>query len=268
MKTIYFDGKKVAREIENEVRAKVVALAKKGIKPKLTTIIPDRYQPALKYTQIKETACERVGIEFEVYKIAIGKDNLFVVNLIKSLGKDKSIDGLMIQLPLPDRRKVYNLEMILSAIDSKKDVDGLKKVSKFAHPTSLAILRALKVGEKATGINAKKVAVVGAKGMVGAKTVKLLSNNNYEVIKVDRESGFKEAVNADAIVSATGRTNVVGAKYVKEGVILLDVGYPNPEFSPETIKKASFVTPVPGGIGPLTVAFLLENLLKAAYNRQ
>jgi methylenetetrahydrofolate dehydrogenase (NADP+)/methenyltetrahydrofolate cyclohydrolase len=205
----------------------------------------------------------------DIYFLTEKSTKDIVLTLIDSLNKDETINGVMIQMPLPENLKDNKAELIKS-IDQEKDVDGLRENSKFLHPTSRAIIEI--IDNAKSEINLKDdltYVVVGATGMVGAPLSKELKKKGLRVIECDNKTRDLKAqtLKADILVSATGVHDLIREDMVGNGVSIIDVGYPKGDVDFDTVsKKSSFITPVPGGVGPVTITCLLENLVEACYN--
>lgn len=269
---IIFNGKHFASKKEEELVKKVKTLRTKGVVPKLETILSGNNKGSQLYVKLKKAAGDRIGAEVNVYKISYRKrdQNLFITQLIKSLNKDESVHGIMVQLPLQDNIRQYTKE-ILSTIASEKDVDGQRDKSPYLPATAKAVLSIVEEAKRAVGINKPNnetsVVVYGAKGNVGKPLVRNLRKLGYKVITNDVSRGIKptKLEGADILISATGRPNLIRGSMVKEGSLVIDVGSPKGDVAfNEVVGKASFITPVPGGVGPVTVVSLLENLVEAA----
>jgi len=262
---IIFDGKKFVKDREVALRIRIAGMG--GVKPKLASILAGNDPASTLYVNLKKKAAERVGAEVEIYTIhdRIGPDH--IVRLIKYLNADSQTHGIMVQLPLPKRLR-ENQNEIIGAIAPNKDVDGLRADSPFVHPTSLAALQILAFAESWLKRKIKKLAVVGASGMVGRHVVAEAVHLGYKIQKFTSLNKGQLRVRgsaADAMITATGKPGLIKADMVGKGVIVIDVGSPKGDVDPAVSKKAGFITPVPGGVGPVTVFCLLENLVTAAY---
>ncbi len=260
---VLFDGKSFASKKEKEVKKKIERLRELGVVPKLASILIGDNPASKLYVGLKKKAAERVGAELDIYflpeKTKVGE----IMQLIDSLNTDETVNGIMIQLPLP---KVFeaNKEEIVERIDSNKDVDGLKKESLFVHPTSKAVIQILEFAKDEVEVSVKKVCVVGSTGMVGAPLVKELKRLGFDVLECDTNTPDikQKTLEADALISATGVPGLITQDMIKGGAIVIDVGSPKGDVDFDKIKEvASFVTPVPGGVGPITITSLLENLI-------
>ncbi len=264
MQTIIFNGRKYAAKKEEKLKEKVKQLNKRGIRPKLVSILVGDNQASRLYISLKKQAAERVGVELEVKEFTSNVSSSKIVRKIENLNQDASINGIMVQMSLPDSLKPKTKE-IVNKISLDKDIDALGKDSPFIQPTVKAILQLIKLAKG--NRTKKKVVVVGAKGMVGRPLVKELRKENYPVIECDKETKDLKlkTKKAGILVSATGVCDIIKGNMVREGAVVIDVGAPKGDVSfKEVAKKASFITPVPNGVGPLTIAYLIENLVLAA----
>ena len=279
MDTIVFDGREFAANKVMGLKIKSFELLCRGVKPKLVSILIGDNEASKLYLSMKQKFAEKVGAEVEIYEIGLRKDIDYVVRLIKYLNTKEDVHGIMVQLPLPPRLKNYTDE-IINSIDPAKDVDGLREDSPYIHPTVLAVLQIIEIARKYTKIKKIKnlphsdgkkhevVCVIGASGMVGKPLVKELRKRGFTVLEADEKTKeLKEiARKAKIVISATGIPGVIRSKTVRKGgVVSIDVGSPKGDFNYEEIKRKSmFITPVPGGVGPVTISCLLENLIQAA----
>ena len=269
--TIIFDGKAFAEKKEQTIKSKVQKLKEKGINLRLVSILAGDDPASILYTKLKKKAAERVGIEFEIIRFGSDESIHRIKKVIFQLNKDSNVHGIMVQLPLPEKLK-FNTREVIEAITPEKDVDGMREDSKFVPATVKAVLAILKVAkvDKAlpAGRQVDKIAVVGSEGMVGKPLVKELKGMNYDVFEVGKKSkefsyeAMKHFSDIDVLVSAAGVPNLIKPDMVKDGAVVIDVGSPKGDVDfPSVSKKASFITPVPGGVGPVTVISLLENLV-------
>lgn len=261
--TIIFDGREFALAKENKLKGEVVILRSKGTIPHLASIIIGEDPASKLYVGLKKKAAERIGAELDIYYLPEKTETADILHLIDSLNRDQNIHGIMVQLPLP-RGLTSKKDQIIDSIDPEKDVDGLRGDSMFLHPTSKAVVDILKDAEEKFNTKPKVICVVGSTGMVGAPLVKELKNENYTVIEVNATTkDLKSKLSqADVVISATGVHGLIKPNMVKSGVIAIDVGSPVGDFDPSVSGKAKFFTPVPGGVGPITISCLLENLVE------
>jgi len=274
------DGKVVSEALYSRLQGEVAALKEKGIHPRLVIILVGDDQASLAYVRSKRKASERVGIIAEV--LTYKPDDLTTQKLIAKiheLNLDKSVNGILVQLPLPAH--IFTPE-ILKAIDPKKDVDGFtaynlgkmfisKDFEDLAPCTPLGVIRMLEYyGILFEGRNA---VVVGASNIVGKPMAAMLLNRRATVTVCNSRTKNLAAhtKKADLLVVAVGKIGLISADMVKKGAIVVDVGINRDENGKlvgdvdfdGVSKKASFISPVPGGVGLMTVACLMENVFKA-----
>lgn len=264
---IIFDGKTYSLKKKELLRAGATLLREKGIIPHMATILIGDDSASSLYVDLKKKFIEEIGCQLDVYKLSSKVGMEEVQLLINTLNEDDTVHGIMIQFPLPSSLQNSKFE-ILNSISSNKDIDGLKDNSKFIHPTAKAVTEIMSLAVNETATEIKTVCVVGSDGMVGKPLVKQLSVLGYKVISADKDIDTDTlqglTLQSDAIISATGVINLIGPEIVKDGQILIDVGAPFGDISPQAEDKAGFLTPVPGGVGPVTITCLAENLLLAA----
>jgi methylenetetrahydrofolate dehydrogenase (NADP+) / methenyltetrahydrofolate cyclohydrolase len=254
--TKILDGKEIAGEIKSDLARKIAKLSRR---PGLSAILVGDDPASSMYIGLKEEACKEVGIDFHKYTCGKSDSKESVLEMIDFLNKDKTIDGIIVQLPLP---KGFDTDEIIGAIDSQKDVDGF--VSKnIIPPTINAVIELL----KATGeeLENKKTLIIGKSDIfISGMDGYLKSELSVKDIKVEHQIP-KDSNKYDVIVIALGRAGVLKETDVKDGVIVIDVGINSVNGKTvgdvdESVKeKAGYLSPVPGGVGPLTVALLLHN---------
>jgi methylenetetrahydrofolate dehydrogenase (NADP+)/methenyltetrahydrofolate cyclohydrolase len=267
---IIFDGRAFASQKESLLKLRVEKLKKKGKIPRLASILVGDNSANKLYVDLKKKAAEQIGVELAVYYLSHNKKTDEILKLIGSLNEDQGVDGIMIQLPLPEGLS-KDKGRIISAIDNRKDVDGLRVDSPFLHPTSKAVVEILDRAKLMLGKNPETVCVIGATGMVGRPLVKELKKKKYKVIECSSETKnlADKTREADVLVSAIGKADLLKGEMVKDGAVIIDVGSPRGDVQlNEVVKKVSFVTPVPGGVGPVTIACLLENLVEACQEKK
>jgi len=253
---IIFDGRKFASEKEEALILKVLALRQKSITPHLVSIIVGDDPASHLYVGLKKKAVERIGGEATIVSLSASTSLDKILEVIEFYNNDPEIHGIMIQLPLPKNLQDSKFK-ILNSISPVKDVDGLRDDSKFIHPTAKAVMDILDFANGGLDMSKKLTCfVLGKDGMVGSSVVKEFKKKNYK---------FAEKIeDADILVSATGDPKIITEDMIKKDAIVIDVGSPVGDCDLDI--KASFVTPVPGGVGPVTISCLLENLIKACYN--
>lgn len=271
------DGKKIASKIEKEAAKQVVFLKKKGITPKLAVVLVGQDKASLTYINRKNQAAARVGVDFTLHQFPknITKEDL--VMAVKEIQKDPKLTGLIIQLPLPER--LYKSE-VLNAINPAIDVDCLTdanigklvmKTNLIEPPTPWAVIKTLK--EIRFNLVGKNATIVGAGALVGKPLSIMLVNELASVTTCNSHTKNlkNKCLEADVVISAVGKQNLITADMIKKGAVVIDTGivYVNGkmqgdvDFIPVS-KKSSYITPTPGGIGPITVAKLLLNTVTCA----
>lgn len=258
MTPIIFDGKKAADNLLNDVTRKIVS---NNLDLKLVTLLVGENKASRIYTKMKQKAAIRVGAVMEAIELPEDVSAEKIKEIIGQLNEDNSVSGVMIQLPLPDGLRKKTNEVI-HTINPEKDVDGLRKDSPYLSATVSSINRIFIDAKSKSLIDEDSVvAIVGSEGEVGSEAKKLYSN--YKLICIDIGDDINQIKDADVVISATGKQDIVSADHIKEGSVLIDVGAPKPEFEKSCYEKCSFYSPVPGGVGPLTVASLMKNLLSS-----
>ena len=275
---VIFDGKKLAAEKE-KILAKKVAEFKRatGIRPKLVAVMVGENEASKIYLRKKSEAAIRVGMEMEIFKLNEAEE---LIKLIREKNKDKKTHGIMIQLPMEmqnSKCKSQNENLkfkILLAIDPLKDVDcltpenfGLLAMGKprFLPATVKAIMEI--IHDSCFMIYASRVVIVGASNIVGKPLALCFSNlgATVTICRSKTKNLEKYTRQADLLISATGVPKLIKKEMVKKNAVVIDVGSPVGDVDFENVSQiASFITPVPGGVGPLTVVCLLENVFQAA----
>lgn len=251
-----FDGKGFAKTIEESVAARVSVME---IKPKIVSILVGNDPASVLYTGLKQKAAERVGIDFEVVRLkSVTKEQ------VKTIAEREDVTGLMIQLPIPNLQGP-TLQGILSVIPYDKDVDGLRyPYSGVVPPVVVAILKVIdKIAEnQKLDIRNQKIVVVGAAGFVGSGVVSELAKLGLTVVGVERGDDMEVIKTGDVVISAVGEEGIIKPEMVKVGAIVIDVGAPKGDMTNGVYQKASVSVEVPGGVGPVTIACLMENGLR------
>ncbi len=259
------DGRKLAFKHQQKVAEKI---SKLKTRPKMVSILIGSDPPSLLYTKMKQKKATEVGIDFQALRIPVTESFNSVVELIKKLNNDPEINGIMIQLPIPQEfLKGQSQDELLDLIDGKKDVDGLTGKGRFLPAVVRAVMEILE--DEKVVLEGKNTVVLGASKLVGKPIFEQLTQKNAIAKICDKNTQNQEEIikNADIIVAATGVVHLVKGDMVKEGVVVIDVGAEkvgdkvlgDVEF--ETVAlKASKITPVPGGVGPVTIICLMENV--------
>lgn len=287
------DGKKISNDIKEEIKVEVQKMKDNGEKvPHLAAVLVGDDGASLTYVGSKVRSCERIGFESTLVKMSNTTTEVELLNKIKELNEDDNIDGFIVQLPLPPQ---INEQKVLLAVDPNKDVDGFHPtnfgkmaldMSSFIPATPFGILELLERYKVET--NGKHTVVIGRSHIVGRPMSILMSRkgwpgNSTVTLTHSRTENLSEITKqADIIISALGVPEFVKADMVKDGVVIIDVGITRvPDAShpkgyvikgdvdfENVSKKASFITPVPGGVGPMTIAMLLKNTLLAREQRR
>lgn len=275
------DGKAVASEVRSEVAGQVSDLKRRGVSVRLDVILVGENPASVTYVRNKENDCAEVGIESRVHRFSEDVSQEELSRLIAELNADGGVSGFFVQLPLPDHIEGTAL---LPEISPEKDVDGLGPLSAgrlalgmpaLSPCTPHGILQLLK--RSGIGIEGKEAVVLGRSNLVGKPAAQLLLGENATVTVCHSRTRDLPAVTrrADILVVAAGKRGMVGAEYVRDGAVVIDVGIHRKEGGGltgdvdfEAVEpKASAITPVPGGVGPMTRAMLLYNTVEAARER-
>jgi len=271
------DGKKLANEIRQGLKKRVENLKKKGIIPKLAIILVGEDSASKVYINMKMVSGKEVGIQTELHKFPENVKEAELINLIQKLNNDEKVHGILVQLPLP---KHINENRVIEKISPEKDVDGLTSINMFrllfkdeflVPCTPKGVIKMLDYHK--IDLTGKNAVVVGRSKIVGKPMALMLLNRNATVtVCHSKTKDLKEHTKeADILVVAVGKAKLITKDMVKEGAIVIDVGINRVEgklcgdVDFENVKDvASYITPVPGGVGPMTVAMVLENTLIAA----
>lgn len=264
-----FNGRLVSRQKEEDLKNLIDKIRKKGVIPKLVSIQVGDDKASNLYLSLKQKAAYRVGAKVEIIKFDEDIKLRQIIKLIKNYNKNNNVHGIMVQLPLPPILKTKTDE-IISTIIPEKDVDGMRDDSPFLTPVTKAVLLAIKDALNIVRPPLKeaplKVVIVGYTGFEGARIYKVLKDKGYQIegANLKTKNLGEKTIKADILVSATGVAGLISGDMVKRGAIVIDVGAPKGDIrTDEIINKASFISPVPGGIGPVTISCLLENLVGA-----
>ena len=272
------DGKAVSLKVKESVKVRADELNKFGVEPTLAVVLVGEDKASQTYVRAKEKACNEYGIKSVAHRLSENTTQNELLALINVLNLDDSIHGILVQLPLP---KHIDTNVVLAAIDPQKDVDGFHAVNVgklvsgldgFVPCTPLGVMEILKeYGIDVAGLNA---VVIGRSNIVGKPMANLLLNASATVtVTHSKTKNLKEICkNADLIVAAIGKPFFLKADMVKDGAVVVDVGINrlddgrlvgDVDFE-EVAPKCSYITPVPGGVGPMTIAMLLNNTILAA----
>ena len=274
------DGKKISQEIKDEIKAEI---ERDGIKACLAVIIAGSDPASQVYVKNKKTACEYCGIRSLSYELPEDTKEDELLALIKKLNEDPEVDGILVQLPVPEH---IDEDRIIEAIDPAKDVDGFSRRSVgalsigsngFVSCTPAGIIELLK--RSGIEMEGKECVVMGRSNIVGKPMAMLMLRENATVTVVHSRTRHIEDVcrRADILIVAIGKPRMITHDYVKDGAVIIDVGIHRLDPGNNGGRKlcgdvdyedveplASYITPVPGGVGPMTIAMLMKNVLKSA----
>ena len=272
------DGKAVSASVRSDVTLEVKELAKQGITPGLAVVIVGDDPASRKYVNNKKKACAQTGIYSEEYALPATTSQKELMDLVEKLNNKKDIHGILVQSPLPSG---LDEEAVVEAINPEKDVDAFHPANvgrimignfHFLPCTPAGIIELIK--SQNVDIEGKNCVVIGRSNIVGKPMAMLLLHNNGTVtICHSKTKNLNEICkNADILVVAVGKPKFVTADMVKEGAVVIDVGMDRDENGKlcgdvdfENVEKiASYITPVPGGVGPMTISMLLKNTVTAA----
>jgi len=275
------DGKKLSDKIRANVKEDVKSLQKKGITPGLAVVLVGADPASAAYVNMKSKACKEAGIYSIAHEMpeSISQEN--ILEIITMMNKNPNIDGILVQLPLPSH---IDTTAILEAIDPRKDVDGFHPynvgrvvagLDGFIPATPYGVMELLK--EYNINPQGKNVCVVGASNIVGKPMATLLLNANatVDICHIYTDDLKKHTLNADIICVGVGVVNLIKEDMVKDDAIIIDIGINRLDTGKlvgdvdydNVAPKCSYITPVPGGVGPMTIAMLLQNTIKSACKR-
>jgi methylenetetrahydrofolate dehydrogenase (NADP+)/methenyltetrahydrofolate cyclohydrolase len=284
------DGLKISSDIKKEIKDEISLIKQRGDRvPSLSIVLVGNHSASSIYVNAKIRACEEVGINVELISL---NDNILEVellDLIRKLNNNKSLDGFIVQLPLPDQINVQN---VIDSINPDKDVDGFTNdnigsitsdIKKLLPATGLGVMTLIE--RYKIDLESKSCAILGSSRNVGAAIAQMLMQREEVTVTVcnSKTKNLKNITKkADLIISAVGKPNLVTSDMVKDGVVIIDVGISRVRDKSKksgskivgdvdydnVFAKASMITPVPGGVGPMTIASLIQNTLKAHKNNE
>ncbi|WP_164218080.1 bifunctional methylenetetrahydrofolate dehydrogenase/methenyltetrahydrofolate cyclohydrolase FolD [Virgibacillus sp. YIM 98842] len=271
-------GKDLAAELKGQMKAEVSKLNDNGISPQLTVILVGNNPASKSYVKGKKKACNETGIDSEVIELSSSITENELLQKIEALNQNDSVHGILVQLPLPEHIRE---QKVIDAISPDKDVDGFHPVNigrmmtgtdTFLPCTPYGIITMLK--SKNIPLKGKHAVIIGRSNIVGKPVGQLLLNEDATVTYCHSktENLKKYTQQADILIAAAGKAHFVNEGHIKEGAAVIDVGINRMENGKltgdvdfEKVKeKASYITPVPGGVGPMTIAMLLKNTIKSA----
>ncbi len=272
------DGKKVSAKVRKNLKLEVDNLKKEGIKPKLAVIMVGDDIASKVYVRNKNKACEEIGIEYEEFLLNTDTTMEELLNVIDNLNKNQNIDGILLQSPIP---KHLDINKAFRAILPEKDVDGFHPINAgklsigekcFVPCTPHGVVKIME--EYNIETEGKNVVIVGRSNIVGKPLIQCMLKKNATVTVCHSKTKNLEEFTkkADILIVAIGKPKFITENMVKEGVVVIDIGINRNEEGKlvgdvdfdNVSKKASYITPVPGGVGPMTVAMLMENVVEAA----
>lgn len=271
------NGKELAKKVRENLKIECENLKKNGINPKLAVIMVGEDSASKVYVKTKSNACMEIGIEYEEYLLQDNITQKELINLIEKLNNDDNINGILLQSPIP---KHLDIDEAFGTISAKKDVDGFNPINvgklllnqdTFVSCTPYGIMKMFE--EYKISLEGKNVVIVGRSNIVGKPLMACCLNKNATVtVCHSKTANLKDKTKeADVLIAAVGRPNFITSDMVKDNAVIIDVGINRDENKKltgdvdfENIKeKASYITPVPGGVGPMTVAMLMNNVIKA-----
>ena len=274
------NGKELAKKIRGELKIEVDELRKKGIIPKLAVIMVGNDKASEVYVRNKSKACNEIGIEFEEFLLDSNIKQEELINLINDLNARKDIHGILLQSPIPEH---LNIREAFNTIDYAKDVDGFNPINVgklsigedcFISCTPHGVVKMLE--EYNIPVEGKRAVIIGRSNIVGKPLIQCMLNKNATVTVCHSKTKNIEEITreADILIAALGKPKFVKADMVKENAVVIDVGINRNEEGKlvgdvdfeNVSKKASYITPVPGGVGQMTIAMLMSNVVKAAKN--
>jgi len=277
---VYIDGKAIASQIKDELKETVAALCGRGRQPCLAVIQVGDDPASQIYVRNKKKACEYIGIKSLSFELGGETREEELLTLIRQLNADRRVHGILVQLPLPDQ---IDKDLVIKTIAPTKDVDGFHPISTgnlllgaegFLPCTPAGVIQLLKRSE--ISIAGKECVVVGRSNIVGKPMALLLLQENGTVtVAHSGTANLKEVTRrADILIAAMGQPVFITEEYVKEGAVVIDIGIHRDDSNQlcgdvdfaGVVSKVSAITPVPGGVGPMTVAMLMYNCVKAVKN--
>lgn len=272
------NGKELAKIIRGELKKKVDELKLHNINPKLAVIMVGSDKASEIYVRNKSRACEEIGIEFEEFLLDEKTTQKELIDLIENLNVRDDIHGILLQSPIPDH---LDIREAFDKIDYKKDVDGFNPINvgklsigedSFISCTPYGVVKMLEAYN--IEVEGKRAVIIGRSNIVGKPLLQCLLNKNATVTVCHSKTRDIENITkeADILIAALGKPKFVKDYMVKEGAVVIDVGINRNEEGKivgdvdfdNVSKKASYITPVPGGVGPMTIAMLMSNVVKAA----
>jgi methylenetetrahydrofolate dehydrogenase (NADP+)/methenyltetrahydrofolate cyclohydrolase len=280
MSATIIDGKAISQQIKDELKEKCAALAQKGIDVTLAVILVGEDPASQVYVRNKKRACEYIGYKSLSYELPASTTQEELLDLVESLNLDDKVDGILVQMPLPSQ---IDEKAVINAIKPDKDVDGFHPMNVgalvvgdkgFVSCTPAGVIQLIKRGLPDYDISGKECVIVGRSNIVGKPMSLLMLRENATVTVAHSKTKDLDKVckRADIIIAAVGRAGVITKDHVKEGAVVIDVGINRNDDGKlcgdvrfdEVSQIAKAITPVPGGVGPMTIAMLMNNCYEAA----
>ncbi len=280
MSATIIDGKAISQQIKDELKDKCAALAQKGIDVTLAVILVGEDPASQVYVRNKKRACEYIGYKSLSYELPASTTQEELLDLVESLNLDDKVDGILVQMPLPSQ---IDEKAVINAIKPDKDVDGFHPMNVgalvvgdkgFVSCTPAGVIQLIKRGLPDYDISGKECVIVGRSNIVGKPMSLLMLRENATVTVAHSKTKDLDKVckRADIIIAAVGRAGVITKDHVKEGAVVIDVGINRNDDGKlcgdvrfdEVSQIAKAITPVPGGVGPMTIAMLMNNCYEAA----
>lgn len=272
------NGKELAKKIREGLKNEAIKLKKRNINPKLAVIMVGHDKASEVYVRNKSKACQEIGIEYEEFLLEATITQKELMDLINNLNERKDVHGILLQSPIPEH---LDIREAFNSIDYRKDVDGFNPINVgklsigedcFISCTPYGVIKMLE--EYNIPVEGKRAVIIGRSNIVGKPLLQCLLNKNATVTICHSKTKNIEEITreADILVAALGKPKFVKENMVKAGAVVIDVGINRNEEGKlvgdvdfeNVSKKASYITPVPGGVGPMTIAMLMSNVVKAA----
>jgi len=269
---IILDGKTLSQKIYPELKS---AFSRFSPPPRLDIILIGDDPASLKYTALKQKIGQTLEVKVDIHPLPASTNTVTALNLVHRFNQDPGSGGIIVQLPLPSQ---INTASVLNAIDPKKDVDGLSATNlgllfqnspkAIASATPMAIIKLLEAHQ--IPLSGKNAVIIGRSSVVGLPLLALLKNLDATVTLCHSKTQNLASIcrQADILISATNHPNLVTADFVKDGAVVVDVGYPQADVNFASVSPhCSYISPVPGGVGPMTIISLFQNLLTVCQNQ-
>lgn len=280
MSATLIDGKAISQQIKDELKEKTALLKEQGTEVTLAVILVGEDPASQVYVRNKKRACEYIGYNSLSYELPAETTQEKLLELIDELNKRDDVDGILVQMPLPSH---IDEKTVINAIDPGKDVDGFHPMNVgalcigeegFVSCTPAGVIQLLKRGCKGFDISGKECVIVGRSNIVGKPMSLLMLRENATVtVAHSRTADLKEVCRrADILIAAVGKPGMIKGDFIKPGAVVIDVGINRNSDGKlcgdvafdEAVETAGFITPVPGGVGPMTIAMLMNNCYEAA----